>query len=52
MAWVAWQLGRASVIDWPTVSLFVACSVALLRFRVNSAWLVLGSGAAGLFFRG
>jgi chromate transporter len=48
MAVVAWQLGRAALVDWLTVALALAAMVALLWFRVNSAWLVLGGAAAGL----
>lgn len=45
MAVVSWQLGRASLVDPLTSALLVASLVALLRFRVNSAWLI-GAGAA------
>jgi len=49
MAAVTWQLARASIVDWVTVALAVLSSIALLRFRVNSAWLVLGGAALGAF---
>jgi chromate transporter len=48
MAVVTWQLGRAAIIDPLTVVLGIACAVALLRFRVNSAWLVVGGALVGL----
>jgi len=48
MAVVSWQLGRTSITDWPTAALAVISAVALLRFRVNSAWLVLLGAVAGL----
>lgn len=48
MAAVTWQLGRASVMDIPTVGLAIASAVLLFRFRVNSAWLMLGGAAIGL----
>ncbi|MBI4012614.1 MAG: chromate efflux transporter [Candidatus Rokubacteria bacterium] len=51
MAVVTWQLGRAALVDWLTVVLAAAAAVLLLRFRVNSAWLVLGGAAAGLLAR-
>lgn len=47
MAVVAWILGRASVIDLPSAVLTLAATVLLFKFRVNSAWLVLGGAAAG-----
>jgi chromate transporter len=48
MAAVTWQLGRASLIDTLIDLLAVASSIALLRFRVNSAWLVLAGATIGL----
>ncbi|MBI4266731.1 MAG: chromate efflux transporter [Acidobacteria bacterium] len=48
MAVVAWQLGRAALIDPLTIALTVLGLVALVRFRVNSAWLVAAGGLAGL----
>jgi len=47
MAVVAWQLGRAAVVDWVTALIFVGSAVALLRFRVNSAWLIGGAAVIG-----
>ena len=47
MAAVSWQLGRAALVDVPTVVIAVAGTVLLFRFRVNSAWLVLAGGALG-----
>jgi chromate transporter len=51
MAVVTAQLGRAAVIDGPTVALAAVSAVLLLRFRVNSAWLVLGGAVVGLLAR-
>jgi len=48
MTVVTWQLGRASLIDSVTVLLAVASVLALLRFRLNSAWLVLVGAFVGL----
>ncbi|HYP05402.1 MAG TPA: chromate transporter [Bryobacteraceae bacterium] len=48
MAVVTSQLARAAVIDWITLAIAAASAVAVFWFRVNSAWLVLGAGAAGL----
>jgi chromate transporter len=44
MAGVTWQLGRRAVVDVPTAILFAAALVVLLRYRINSAW-VIGAGA-------
>lgn len=51
MAAVLWELGRAAVVDWPTALLAAAAAVLLFRFKINSAWLVLAGGAAGLLLR-
>ena len=48
MAIVTWQLGRVAVCDWITAALAVASGALLFRYRVNSAWLVLGGAVAGL----
>ncbi|HEX6629488.1 MAG TPA: chromate efflux transporter [Gemmatimonadaceae bacterium] len=48
MAVVTWQLGRAALVDPLTVVLAALAGVLLLRFRVNSAWLVLGGAVVGL----
>ncbi|WP_342376284.1 chromate efflux transporter [Myxococcus stipitatus] len=47
MAVVTWQLGRAAVVDAWTVGMAAVSAVLLIRYRVNSAWLVLGGGAMG-----
>lgn len=44
MTVVTWQLTRVSLIDAPTVILAAVALFLLLRFKVNSAWLV-GLGA-------
>jgi chromate transporter len=47
MAAVTLQLGRAAVIDVPTALLAAASTIALIRFRPNSAWLILAGGLLG-----
>jgi chromate transporter len=47
MAVVTVQLGRAALIDPPTVSLACIAAALLLRFKPNATWLVLGGAAAG-----
>jgi chromate transporter len=48
MAGVTVQLGQAALVDPVTVLLAAAAAILLFRFRVNSAWLVLGGGVVGL----
>ncbi len=47
MVVVTWELSRAAIVDVTTIVLAVASAILLLRFRVNSAWLVLLGAAAG-----
>jgi chromate transporter len=47
MAAVSWQLGRAALVDFTTIGLAVASLVLLLRFRINSVWLILGGALVG-----
>jgi chromate transporter len=48
MVAVAWQLGLSSVVDGLTAAIAVVAAVLLVRWRVNSAWLVLAGAAAGV----
>lgn len=48
MAGVSYQLGRAAIVDPLTAAIFVLALVAVFRFKVNAAWLVLAGGAIGL----
>jgi len=47
MAVVAVQLGKASIVDRTTLVVFGVSLIALLRFRVNSAWLVAAAAVVG-----
>ena len=44
---VTYQLGRAALVDITTVLLALVSAFFLFRFRVNSAWLVLGGAILG-----
>ncbi len=48
MAAVTWQLGQASLIDPTTIILALVAMAALLRFRLNSVWLIAAGGVVGL----
>ena len=47
MAVVVLQLVRAAVVDLPTALLALASLVILLRWKVNTTWLILGGAVAG-----
>jgi chromate transporter len=48
MTVVTWQLGRSALVDGLTVLLAAVSAILLVRFRTNSAWLVLGGAVLGL----
>lgn len=48
MAFVTWQLAKAAIVDWVTLGLGAVSAVLLLRFRINSTWLVAGGAVAGV----
>jgi chromate transporter len=48
MTVVTWRLGRDAIIDLPTALATIASAVLLMRFRLNSLWLVLGGAIIGL----
>lgn len=51
MGVVAWQLGRTAVVNVWTALIAVVSAVLLLKWKVNSAWLILGTAAVGIFLR-
>jgi chromate transporter len=48
MAAVSIQLGREALVDPLTVALFGLALVLLLKFKVNSTWLIAGGALVGL----
>ena len=48
MAAVLVQLGRSSLIDPVTILIGFISAILLIRYRVNSSWLILGGGLIGL----
>lgn len=50
MAAVTLQLAQAALVDWLTILLALVAAVLLVRYRVNSVWLVLGGGLAGIIY--
>ncbi|WP_416236599.1 chromate efflux transporter [Thermomicrobium sp. 4228-Ro] len=51
MAGVLWELGRTAIGDPLSGFLAIGALVALLRFKVNSAWLIIAGGAIGVATR-
>jgi chromate transporter len=50
MAGVTLELGRAAIVDWLTALLAALAAVLLIRFKINSVWLVLGGGLIGIAY--
>ena len=48
MIYVTFELGKSALIDGLTVSLAVAAAFLLIRFKLNSAWLVAAGAVIGL----
>jgi chromate transporter len=48
MAGVLLQLGQGALPDWKAWGLLALAALAVFRFRVNGAWVILASGALGL----
>lgn len=48
MAAVTVQLTQSALVDVPTIILALASGILLIRFKVNSTWLIVGGGLIGL----
>lgn len=48
MAAVMWQLGAAALTDPLTVTLAIAALILLMRYQVNTTWLIMGGAVVGL----
>lgn len=51
MAAVTWQLGQTAIQDWLTGLLMIVSTVLLFRYKINSAWLVLGGALVALLYQ-
>jgi chromate transporter len=51
MAVVTWQLGKAAIVDHTTLVVFLLSALLLVRFRINSAWLIGAAAVAGWLLR-
>jgi chromate transporter len=47
MVVVTWLLGKAALVDVTTIALAILSAIALIRFRVNSIWLIAAQGLIG-----
>jgi chromate transporter len=51
MAEVSWQFARAALMNVQAILLALVTLVLAFRYKVNSAWLVLGGAGAGIVLR-
>lgn len=47
MAVVSLRLGGEAIVDWTTATAAIVSGILLIRFRIASAWLVLGGAILG-----
>jgi chromate transporter len=47
MTIVTAQIARTALVDWLTVTIAVAAAILILRFRINSMWIVAAGAAVG-----
>ena len=52
MAVVGWQFARAAIVNVPAMVLMIVSAVLAFRYKVNSAWLVVGGAIVGIALRG
>ncbi len=48
MAVVSWKLGASALVDMPTIIIALVAYFILFKYKINSAWLVISGGIAGL----
>jgi len=50
LAAVTFELCQATLVAWPQWTIALVAGIAMLRFKLSSAWLVLGGAVAGWLF--
>lgn len=48
MAGVIYTLAQTTLIDWFTILVAIVSAIALLKFKINSLWLILAGGTISL----
>jgi len=51
MATVSWQFARAAFVNVPAVAMGAISLLLVFRYKVNSAWLVLGGAVGGILLQ-
>jgi chromate transporter len=48
IAWVLFTLAHSAIVDIASAAMFLVAAIALLRLRINPAWLIAAGALAGL----
>ena len=48
---VIWPQGFSGQLEWPSIAIGLAAAIALLRYKVNVAYVIVAAGLAGLLVR-
>jgi chromate transporter len=51
MSFVGWQFARAALLSVPAIVIGTVSAVFVFRYKINTAWLVLGGAVAGFALR-
>jgi chromate transporter len=51
MAFVGWQFTRGSLTNIPAILIAAVSVILVFRYKVNSAWMVLGGALAGILLQ-
>jgi chromate transporter len=51
MAGVLISLAQNALVDWLSLLLAMVAAVLLLRYKVNSTWLIIGGGVIGIVYK-
>jgi chromate transporter len=51
MGFVGWQFARGSLTNVPAILIGVVSLALVFRYKVNSAWMVIGGALAGILFQ-
>jgi chromate transporter len=51
MAAVLISLAQNALVDWMTILLAIVAAILLLRYKVNSTWLIIGGGVIGIVYQ-
>jgi chromate transporter len=49
LAYAGMELGKSALVDFPALAIAIVSTVLLLRFRLNSTWLLIPAGVFGYF---